>query len=139
MSSPQIQAARGRFELFADLEGTPGKPRLKGTGRIREGTLRPINREEELENVFADLHFDQQRISLDTLSARQGRTGRVWSKGEVDLDGAGLRRVATEPHASLMHVQGHYHARVNNRATCGLTDIAYLYCSLFVNKYNMEQ
>lgn len=88
---PQIQSATGRFELFATLEGTPKKPRLQGSGNIREGSMRPINREEVLENVHADLHFDEARISLDSLSGRQGRTGRVTSKGVVNLDGLALR------------------------------------------------
>lgn len=88
---PQIQSARGRFELFATLTGTPRHPKWQGTGRIREGTVRPINREEVLESVFADLHFDEAVMSLDSLSARQGRTGRVWSKGAVHLDGLRLQ------------------------------------------------
>lgn len=88
---PQIQSASGRFELFATVEGTPKKPKLQGRGNIREGTLRPINREEVLESVHADMHFDEARISLDTLSARQGRAGRVRAKGEVNLAGSGLR------------------------------------------------
>ena len=45
--------------------------------------MRPINRSEVIEGVYADLHFDQDRITLDTLSARQGRTGRVWARGVV--------------------------------------------------------
>ncbi len=88
---PQIQSARGRFELFATVEGTPKKPKLQGTGRIRDGTVRPINREEVLESVYADLHFNEARISLDSLSGRQGRTGTMRSKGEVNLDGFGLQ------------------------------------------------
>ncbi|MEO5989073.1 MAG: translocation/assembly module TamB domain-containing protein [Candidatus Eisenbacteria bacterium] len=87
---PQIQSARGQFELLATVEGTPKKPKMQGGGRIRDGTIRPINREEELVQVYADLHFNESRISLDTLSARQGRTGRIRSKGEVNLSGAGL-------------------------------------------------
>ena len=38
-----------------------------------------------------NFHFDQSRISLDTLWARQGRSGRLSSRGTVLLDGGRLR------------------------------------------------
>ena len=82
---PQVQYARGRFELAAEVSGTPRVPRLSGIGRIRYGVVRPINRGEVIEGIYANLHFDQDRIALDTLSAKQGRTGRLWARGEVKL------------------------------------------------------
>lgn len=88
MMVPQLQSARGRFELAATVGGTARAPRLAGKGRIRDGVVRPINRSEVIEGVYADLHFDQDRITLDTLSARQGRTGRLWARGVVNLEGA---------------------------------------------------
>lgn len=88
MMVPQLQYARGRFELAAEVGGTARAPRLAGKGRIRDGVVRPVNRSEVIEGLYADLHFDQDRITLDTLSARQGRTGRLWSRGVVNLEGA---------------------------------------------------
>ncbi len=88
---PQLQSARGRFELAAEIGGSARAPRLTGRGRIRDGLVRPANRSEVIEGLGADLHFDQDRIVLDTLWARQGRTGRLWSSGEVRLDGGRLQ------------------------------------------------
>ena len=88
---PQIQSARGRFDLDATLGGTTKHPRLTGAGHIREGTLRPAGREEVLDNVYADMHFDEARITLDSLTARQGRTGRVDANGDVRLTGLALK------------------------------------------------
>jgi hypothetical protein len=88
---PQLQSARGRFELAAEISGTTRAPRLVGRGRIRDGLVRPINRGEVIEGLGADLHFDESRLVLDTLWARQGRTGRLSSSGEVRLDGLRLR------------------------------------------------
>ncbi|HEV2106369.1 MAG TPA: translocation/assembly module TamB domain-containing protein, partial [Candidatus Eisenbacteria bacterium] len=88
---PQIQSARGGFDLTASLAGSARHPHLQGSGHIRDGTVRPINREEVLDHVRADLRFDEDRITLDTLTARQGRTGRVWGHGVVQLAGFGLR------------------------------------------------
>lgn len=84
---PIFQTARGRFDLDASVAGTPKHPKLTGSGHVRDGTVRPAGREEILEGVYADLHFDESRITLDTLTARQGRTGRVTSTGVVEMKG----------------------------------------------------
>ena len=83
---PQLQSARGRFELAAEIGGTAKAPRLTGNAQIREGLIRPANRSEVMEGVGANLRFDQNQITLDTLWARQGRTGRMWANGVVLLD-----------------------------------------------------
>lgn len=88
---PQLQSARGKFDLTAEISGTARSPKLSGRSHIRDGQVRPVNRSEVIEGLTADLHFDQSRIVLDTLSARQGRTGRMWSHGAVLLDGGHLR------------------------------------------------
>ncbi len=84
---PLIQSAGGRFDLEASVTGTTKHPRVSGRAHVRDGRARPAGREEVLEGVYADLHFDETRIVLDSLAARQGRTGRVWSKGSVNLRG----------------------------------------------------
>ncbi|MBI5168884.1 MAG: translocation/assembly module TamB domain-containing protein [Candidatus Eisenbacteria bacterium] len=88
---PIVQSARGRFDLTASVTGTPKRPKLLGNGHIRSGIVRPAGREEIVEDVYADLHFDEERITLDTLSARQGRTGRVSGHGFVNMDGLLMR------------------------------------------------
>lgn len=88
---PQIQAAHGRFDLDATLGGTTRHPQLTGTGHIRDGSLRPAGREEVLDKVYADMHFDEARITLDSLTAVQGRTGRVNASGVVRLTGLALK------------------------------------------------
>lgn len=89
---PLFQAARGRFDLDVAVAGTARQPRITGVGHVRDGTVRPAGREEILQGVHADLHFDESRITLDSLSARQGRSGRVRANGAVELDGFALRR-----------------------------------------------
>jgi hypothetical protein len=88
---PQLQSARGKFELEAEIARDHAlAPASTGSGKVRTGVVRPINRSEVIEGLSADLHFDQSRIVLDTLWARQGRTGRLWSHGQVVLNGTGL-------------------------------------------------
>jgi len=82
---PQLQSAHGRFQLRAQLGGTPRAIQLSGTGQIRDGIVRPINRSEVFQNLNANLHFDEKQITLDTLYASQGRAGRVTADGKVQL------------------------------------------------------
>jgi hypothetical protein len=82
---PQLQSAHGRFKLDAQLSGTPRAIQLSGTGQIRDGSVRAINRSEVFSNLNADLHFDEKQITLDTLYASQGRTGRATADGRVQL------------------------------------------------------
>ena len=89
---PQIGAATGTFEMRARIDGTPQRPDLDGTLRVRDGVVRLAAREEVLERVHADFRLDEARITLDTLTAAQGERGQVTASGVVDLDGLALRR-----------------------------------------------
>lgn len=95
---PAIQGARGRFDVNAAVEGTTRRPRITGRAHIRDGSVRPAGRDEVLDGVYADLRFDESRILLDTLSARQGRTGRVWARGSADLAGFDYEKYGFDLH-----------------------------------------
>lgn len=88
---PQIGSAAGRFLLKARIAGTARHPNLDGQIQIRDGTVRLAAREEVLEAVHADLRVDQNRVTLDSLTARQGPRGRVRARGGVDLNGLALK------------------------------------------------
>lgn len=87
---PQIGAAAGSFRMVATLEGTPERPDLQGSMTVRDGRLRLTGREEQFYDVRADISFDESRINLDTLTARQGREGVLRAGGTVNLSGLGI-------------------------------------------------
>lgn len=87
---PQVGHAAGRFALEARVRGTPRHPDLEGWARVRDGAVRPVAREEVLESVTADFRLDESRITLDSLTARQGPRGRVRGQGAVALSGFAL-------------------------------------------------
>jgi hypothetical protein len=88
---PQIGWGRGRFDLHAKLAGTPKSPQLAGTMAVRDGAIRLAGREEILDRLAADFHFDQSRITLDSLRAREGAQGTVRARGVVNLRGLALQ------------------------------------------------
>jgi hypothetical protein len=83
---PQIAAAAGPFNMHATLSGTPRDPRLTGTFRVDGGRMRLAGREEEVHDVKARMSFDETRISLESLEAKQGRNGRMNATGTVALE-----------------------------------------------------
>lgn len=115
--APQIAQARGRVDVAARIEGTPRKPTLDGAVQVRGGVMAPAGREEVLEDVFANLHLSQSRITLDTLYAREGRRGQVTGHGVIDLQGSALKdyRIDLALHEFTIHEAGFYVALVNGR------------------------
>lgn len=89
---PQVAWAEGDFQMHATIAGTPRAPVLDGSLRIEHGQLRLSAREEVLRDLTASLNFDASRITLDTLTAYQGRSGALSGRGEVILDGFGVER-----------------------------------------------
>ena len=89
--APQIGSAAGTYELRAKVRGTPQHPDLDGTVKVRDGIMRMAGREELFEKVTANIRLDESRISIDTLTARQGERGRVRASGSVELVRGGLK------------------------------------------------
>lgn len=87
---PQIGWSRGKFDLDARLSGTPQHPKLTGSMAVNEGAVRLAGREEVMEHVISRMRFDETRVTLDTLSARQGKEGIVTAHGVIDLKGLGV-------------------------------------------------
>jgi TamB, inner membrane protein subunit of TAM complex len=88
---PQVGFAAGRFDLHAKVEGTPSHPLIDGAAHVRDGRLRLAAREEVLEGLNADFKISPSGITLDSLTAKQGRKGVVHGRGRVDLDGFALK------------------------------------------------
>jgi hypothetical protein len=87
----QIGAAAGKLEVRATIRGTPRHPTLDGTVLVRDGQLRLAGRDEVLKQLRADGRLDESRVTLDSLSARQGQKGMVFGKGAVEVSGTGLK------------------------------------------------
>jgi TamB, inner membrane protein subunit of TAM complex len=82
---PQIGQANGRVDLHASVRGTPFDPVLDGRAHISGGEARMAGREEVVDHIEADFHFDQARAWMDHLTARQGRKGTIGGRGWVNL------------------------------------------------------
>jgi hypothetical protein len=88
---PQIAVASGKLEVHAVVKGTPRHPDLDGELKVRDGRVRLAGREEVLEGVTADCRLDESHVTLDTLTARQGKNGTVRGHGAVEISGTGLK------------------------------------------------
>ncbi len=83
---PQLAEASGRFALDARLDGTPRDYRLDGRFEIQGGSWRPAGRSEVLHDVRLVARLGDEVITVDTLTARQGREGRLSGHGRIELD-----------------------------------------------------
>ena len=96
--SPLIGASGGRLKITADVTGTPRKPKISGSVQLAEGTLRVAGRDEILTGITLEGEFDEERLTVSHMAARQGNSGRLTGSGSWRWNGlpAGTR-VASGP------------------------------------------
>jgi len=74
---PPIAAASGHMDLDAVVAGTPKHPIAHGTIFVRDGVVRPANREEVLTGVTGTIRLDGDQLAIQGFEARQGKRGRI--------------------------------------------------------------
>ena len=117
--SSVVATSSGRVSGDAEVTGTPAHPRWSGSVRLRDGKLRFAGRYEVLEAISVDGTFDEERLTLAKIEAREGKRGRVTGAGSWRWSGASQ----TLPPGSV-GPPGEY--SVNLKATdCVVTDREY--------------
>lgn len=79
--SSYVAASAGRLSATADVSGTPARPKLTGSVRLADGTVRLAGRDEVLEDVQVDGTFDEGQLTVTKATAREGRRGRLTGSG----------------------------------------------------------
>lgn len=82
----------GRLDLDMTIGGTRSDPRLIGTARIADGIYANAAAGTVLRNIEASLSGDPDRIRLQSLTATDGREGRLTASGSAILGGSGKAR-----------------------------------------------
>jgi autotransporter translocation and assembly factor TamB len=78
---PELASSAGKLNVTADLHGTPAKPVLSGALRLVGGVLRVAGRDEVLEGLEVDASFDQHRVNVTRIVAREGKRGKLSGSG----------------------------------------------------------
>ncbi|HEY2924001.1 MAG TPA: translocation/assembly module TamB domain-containing protein [Candidatus Eisenbacteria bacterium] len=78
---PEFASSAGKLNVSADLQGTPARPILTGSLRLTDGILRIAGRDEVLEGLEVDASFDQHRVNVTRIAAREGKRGRLTGTG----------------------------------------------------------
>ena len=78
---PELATSAGKLNVTADLRGTLAKPLLTGSLRLVDGVLRVAGREEVLEGLEVDASFDEHRVNLTRIAAREGKRGKLTGAG----------------------------------------------------------
>jgi autotransporter translocation and assembly factor TamB len=83
-----VAASEGKLSGEADVRGTPRRPKVTGSMRLRDGRIRFAGRYEVLEQVAVDGTFDEERLNLTRIEARQGKQGKIAGSGVWRWTGA---------------------------------------------------
>jgi len=119
--SAQVATSAGKVSGEAEVSGTPAHPRWTGSLRLRDGRVRFAGRYEVLEAISIDGTFDEERLNLTKIEAREGKKGRITGEGSWRWSGAGQ---ALPP--GSVGPPGEY--KVNLKATdCVVTDREYYF------------
>jgi len=78
---PDFASSAGKLNVTADLHGTPARPILSGALRLVDGVLRVAGRDEVLEGLEVEASFDQHRVNVTRIVAREGRRGKLTGTG----------------------------------------------------------
>ena len=78
---PELAASAGKLNVTADIRGTPSRPVVTGSLKLVEGVLRIAGRDEVLEGLEVEATFDEHRVNVTRINAREGRRGRLSGSG----------------------------------------------------------
>lgn len=78
---PEVAASAGKLNVTADLTGTPARPVVTGSLHLKDGILRVAGRDEVLEGLVVSASFDEHRINVTQIDAREGKRGRLTGSG----------------------------------------------------------
>ncbi len=78
---PEIASSAGKVNASAELKGTPRHPVVTGSLKLHDGVLRVAGRDEVLEGLEVDASFDERRVSLTRIAAREGKRGKLAGSG----------------------------------------------------------
>jgi translocation and assembly module TamB len=81
---PQVEEAVGRLEGHVLLGGTPRHPEMTGRLTVRDGRIKLRTLGTWLEQLQADVSFSEDRITINTLTARLGE-GTAQAGGTIAI------------------------------------------------------
>jgi hypothetical protein len=87
--SALVATSSGAVSGDAEVTGTPAHPKLTGSVRLRNGRIRFAGRYEVLEDILIDGTFDEERLTLTKMEAREGKRGKIVGQGSWRWSGAG--------------------------------------------------
>ena len=87
--SPVVATSAGALSGNAEITGTPAHPKMTGVVTLRDGRIRFAGRYEVLEGINVDGTFDEERLNLTKMEAREGKKGRLTGTGTWRWAGLG--------------------------------------------------
>lgn len=152
--SPYIAQSAGKISIMAGVSGTPRTPSIQGSVRLRDGMVRLAGREEVVTGIQLEGTFDQNQLTVTSMTGAQGEKGKLTGSGTWQWGGLGgsvpvaagpagnyqfkinaTNFTATDRETYLMQLTGTFH--ITNGRTEGGRQIPYITGASTLSKGNL--
>lgn len=89
---PGLYDPIGKLSLGVEVDGTVGKPNVRGRVRLRDGGITVLALQQRLKGIDIDVKGEGRHIELEQLVVRSG-PGKLTTKGTVDIGADGSVKV----------------------------------------------
>ena len=116
--TPWVDEAHGSLKARIRITGTPRLPLLEGRAEVEGATVRPVKRDEVLENVRAVIRFDRDLVTVEEAHADMGG-GKVSAAGTYRLHAVAEQSYELQVtfDKAVVRQEGEYAARVSGTLT----------------------
>jgi len=117
-----LEEAVGDLEGSVRVTGTPREPRVDGEIRITGGRIRPLDREELIEDLTGRILFEGSTARLVDFTARQGSEGTLTGSGTLPIStrGVGTSTLTFAARRFVVRESGEYAVRFDGDFTVDL-------------------
>lgn len=82
-----VASSTGKISVMAGVSGTARTPTVQGTVRLKDGIVRLAGREEVVSKIQIEGSFDQNQLTITSMTGAQGAKGKLTGSGSWQWGG----------------------------------------------------
>lgn len=91
-----VASSAGKFSVMAGVSGTPRAPAIQGSVKLKDGIVRLAGREEVVNKIQLEGAFDQNQLTITSMTGAQGAKGKLTGSGTWQWGGLGGKAIPIE-------------------------------------------
>jgi autotransporter translocation and assembly factor TamB len=88
-----VASSAGKLSVMAGVSGTVRAPEIQGTVRLKDGMVRLAGREEVVNRIQLEGSFDQNQLTITSMTGAQGTKGKLTGSGTWQWGGLAGRAI----------------------------------------------